>query len=412
MKRRPNTPTILDWEELENAPNTHGAFSFLRSQNTIINIEEHRQRDNALLENGLAPPDKTYTVDKTTTVDGIPAFPKTSQQRPYRIHRCYKAQDAHSNGENQLYAALWHAGALDGPDAKRITIGWDRMARSAGMSDKAAKRNLTQLIEKLAVDLIAGEDSFSRTGRTYRIHSFKAILEKRNAAGLLFVTKDKGVRFVSEPKGLNLDAKGSKDPSEDITSTVDKASTVDKPTTVTVDKTPPDTVDKTSTPLGSSLVIKNKKTTTTDENLSSIVAALSAYTVADQQAAERIVSGSRTACGDASLEEIAAVIHLKAPTIIRNRAIHNPLGLLMRAVPLCFEESGIRQLRAYWSAEKERLAIAQRERDHQRQEMAEWVKRECLKLEQTLVEPSATESQKTRATRELEQLRSFDKAAK
>ena len=372
MKRRLNTPTILDWEELENAPNTHGAFSFLRSQTAVINIEEHRQQDSALSEDGLAPPNKTYTVDKTTTVSGTPAIRKRSQQRPYKVHRCYKAQDAHSNGENQLYAALWHAGALDGPDAKRITIGWDRMARSAGMSDKAAKRNLTQLIEKLAVDLIAAEDSFSRTGRTYRIHSFKAILEKRNAAGLLFVTKDKGVRFVSEPKEPSLNAKGLKDPSEGITSTVDKASTVDKTTTVTVDKTLPATVDKTSTPLGTSLVIKNKKTTTTSENLSSIVAALSAYTVADHQAAERIVSGSRAACVNASLEEVAAVIHLKAPTIIRNRAIHNPLGLLMRAVPLCFEESGIRQLRAYWSAEKERLEIAQSEREHQRREMSEW----------------------------------------
>lgn len=174
------------------------------------------------------------------------------------------------------------------------------------------------------------------------------------------------------------------------------------------DKTSPATVDKTSPPLGSSLVIKNRKTTTTSaEDLSEIIAALSAYTVADQNAAQRIVNGSRAACPDASLEEVVAVIHLKAPTIIRNRAIHNPLGLLMQAVPLCFEASGVQQLRAYWSAEKERLASAQRERERQRQEMADWLGRQCVKLEQTLADPSATEAQKTRAKRELEQLSSF-----
>lgn len=67
------------------------------------------------------------------------------------------------------------------------------------MSDKAAKRNLTYLIEKLAVEVISPENSATRTGRTYRIYSYAAILKRRKNAAMLYVVRDKGVRFRREP---------------------------------------------------------------------------------------------------------------------------------------------------------------------------------------------------------------------
>ncbi len=42
MKRQPRSKEVLDWEELEQAPNTRGAFSFLRVTGPVINIAEHR----------------------------------------------------------------------------------------------------------------------------------------------------------------------------------------------------------------------------------------------------------------------------------------------------------------------------------------------------------------------------------
>lgn len=382
-----------------------------------INIEEHRPRDFPGLDGELATRDKTSTGNITSPV-AAPSAPTVVQRptekataRPYKIHRCYKAQDGHSPGENQLYGVLWHLGVLDGPDTKRITMGHIRLAQAANLSDKAVKRCLAQLVDKLAIEVIADEISASRTGHTYRIHSFKSILDRRNASGLQFVVRDKGVRFVPDPKTGSCDSgEAQMSTAPDLTSAVDITSgsqRIKRPR-LPSDIASPDTGDKTSPPLRSSLVIKKRKTTTT-EDLSPIIAALSAYTVADHRAAERIVSGSRTACVDASLEEIAAVIHLKVPTIVRNRAIQNPLGLLMRAVPLCFKESGVTELRAFWSAEKEREAVAQRERERQRQDTADWIARQRLKLEQTLADPSATEAQKTRAARELEPLRAFGK---
>ncbi len=41
MKKQRESTEILDWEELEKAPNTHGSFSFLRPQ--LVTRQEHRQ---------------------------------------------------------------------------------------------------------------------------------------------------------------------------------------------------------------------------------------------------------------------------------------------------------------------------------------------------------------------------------
>ncbi len=75
-----------------------------------------------------------------------------------------------------------------------------------------------------------------------------------------------------------------------------------------------------------------------------IVEALSLYAVADEDVAKRIVRGTRSHCADASVSEIVAVIHLKAPEIVRSRSVRNPLGLLTHAIPLCFEGSGMIRL--------------------------------------------------------------------
>ncbi len=68
-KQRDRTKRILDWEELEKAPNTHGAFSFLKSAAEIVSIRKNdvppevidRQRD-------TPSRDKTTTVVAPTTV--------------------------------------------------------------------------------------------------------------------------------------------------------------------------------------------------------------------------------------------------------------------------------------------------------------------------------------------------------
>jgi len=113
---------ILDWEELADAPNTRGAFSFLRPQGSVIDIEQHRSQERR----------------PQSVTDDLPSIENRSaklatKSRPYRVHRCYRAQDGHSNGENQLYLALWQAGLIETTETKRVTMGWDRMASARAL---------------------------------------------------------------------------------------------------------------------------------------------------------------------------------------------------------------------------------------------------------------------------------------
>ena len=117
-------------------------------------------------------------------------------------------------------------------------LGGFQWAARLAMSDKAAKRNLGYLREKLAVDVLRTGDAATRTATTYRVYSFKAILERRRAAGLQFVVKDKGVRFVPCPPGLSLSS------TKDDESPNDKTAIVDITSIGATDKTSIDPMDK------------------------------------------------------------------------------------------------------------------------------------------------------------------------
>ncbi len=397
MRRRPRTDEVLDWEELERAPNTDGAFSFLRPLGVVVDIQDHRPPS-------PAPPIGPLHI--TSTVDVMPRGGRSRATRPYKVHRCSLVQDAHSQGENQLYDALWRLGSPDGTETKRITIGWIPMGRRAGMSDKAAKRNLGYLREKLAVDVLRTGDAATRTATTYRVYSFKAILERRRAAGLQCVVKDKGVRFVPCPPRLTLSPTKDDGLPNDKTSIVDITSIVSTDITSIDprDKTSPETGDKTSIPLDKLFSKKESKTTTTVEELSRVVAALSSYTPADEKAALKMMSESRIVCPVASAAEIVFAIHAKAPDIVRNRSVRNPLGLLISAVPLLFQGEGLRQLRKGLAAEQARTFQAEQERARRTEDEAAWLRRQISRWAEILASPASTEPQKAAAYRELTEL--------
>ncbi|MBB5063923.1 hypothetical protein [Granulicella mallensis] len=163
-----------------------------------------------------------------------------------------------------------------------------------------------------------------------------------------------------------------------------------------------------STPLRRSLTSKKRRTTTTGMNFAPIVEALSAYVTADQNAAKQIADRSIAACENADVEEIVSVIHEKAPSIMRDRSIKNPLGLLIHAVPKCFEGTGILQLRRHWAAEKERDASQEMERERQHREFIDLVRRERCQCEVTLADPASTQKQKASAEKQLSELMRYE----
>jgi hypothetical protein len=130
--------------------------------------------------------------------------PTSERSAPYaRIYRATRVQDGHSYAEQAIYEAMWSTVPSlldDGTDEYRVVqIGYDRLARLAQMSWVSVKANLRSLEKKLALEVIATENSASREGKTYKIYSNAVILERLRNAGLEWVRKTRGVKLISAP---------------------------------------------------------------------------------------------------------------------------------------------------------------------------------------------------------------------
>jgi hypothetical protein len=381
-KQRERVKKILDWEELENAPNTHGAFSFLRSAAEIVSIRKN-DVPCELVERGrdASFSDKTTTVVAPATV--VDQATKKSRSRPYKVHRCTLVQHGQSLGETTLYQALWAHGKTETPETRTITAGWRTMKRLCGMTDKNCKRNTALLVEKLALEEIGQEDVHLRTGRTYRVYSFTKTLERRKAVGMEWAIWDRGRRFVQRD-GSPLETRSCL---ADKTTTVVaptpvKIDTVDKTTPGTVVNITPGTVVKTTPVLGSTLGMENSNQSSSTNEVASILEALGKEVyVADEQAALKLLDSCRSVCPDADTGEIAGIIREKGAVMQSRRDVRNPLGFLLTSVVSVFQGDGIKSYRRH---QAEAIALAERrnqEEVRKQKQMYEWLLLERDRLE-------------------------------
>jgi hypothetical protein len=140
-------------------------------------------------------------TDSIPPTDTAAARSKYSRPKP-RLARV--AQDGHSHAEQSVYAALWDGGSPDADGNRTITIGLGRLSRVARLSENNCRLNARSLVRKLAIEEIGEENSRACIGKTYRVFSYSAILQRRKAAGLEWVLRTKGVAFVT-PDGNPID---------------------------------------------------------------------------------------------------------------------------------------------------------------------------------------------------------------
>jgi hypothetical protein len=121
--------------------------------------------------------------------------------RDYPIREARLAQDAHTRGEQAVYAALWKVSE----EGKRlVSIGLTTLARRAGMSRSTCQANLATLEAKLSIEI--HEPRAKGGSRSYRVLSYEEILRRRRAAGLThFQRVTSSVRLLSAV-GRDLDA--------------------------------------------------------------------------------------------------------------------------------------------------------------------------------------------------------------
>jgi hypothetical protein len=252
--------------------------------------------------------------------------------RRQKVRRAIVAQDGHSSGEQLLYQCLWNAATIETADSRLLSIGYNGMSSLCKLDRSNCKKNIQSLAEKLAVQVTETYQSASSTGTTYRIFSYKEILRRREAAGLTWVIRTSGVRFVNpSPPGGDLTSPPIGNLPIEPVGNLPAAPKGELPTD-RIGKTPTHPVCETPTPLG---IDRNLQENTS--SLEPIYEALAQYGSVDEDALIRLKKSCRQHAPDCTQEEIIHFIHQKG-SLVRGRdtRIHSPIGFLLTAVPKCF----------------------------------------------------------------------------
>jgi hypothetical protein len=137
----------------------------------------------------------------------VPAPAVQEAPRPVRRGRIRKAmvmEDGHSLAEQAVYEALWAAAVptlkTGGPSSedRSVRIGYHRLAQMTRLSWVSVKSNLRSLEKKLAIEVTGSENSATREGKSYRIYSPAATLERRKKAGFEWVRRSRGVELLKK----------------------------------------------------------------------------------------------------------------------------------------------------------------------------------------------------------------------
>jgi predicted transcriptional regulator len=275
----------------------------------------------------LAPPQKE-ALWITDHGDLIPAG---------RVRRVRLAQDAVNSAEECVYDTLWNAKLIQADERESCRIvqaGYDYLVKRTRLSRKTIQRIVAKLIEKNFIAVETRADIYQRISTTYRVFSYKAVLDRNLQMGRQHVAKiGPGFAFCrpltqAEQGNLttvDMSATSNPDPNQDPD--VLDMTTVAKPTTVTVANGNPTTVVKLSPYL---LEKKNIDKTSS----SAVREALMRYGFVDDDAVNQLIRTCRDIVPSYSDAEIVEAIHQKGNLMLKRRTqVHNPMGFLLTAVP-------------------------------------------------------------------------------
>ena len=216
MPKRQPKPEPITPEEVMGSPALQGFDTFLRHRTAegpeieSRGFEEARDTPSAgqaetTGQSTVAPPDispigNTPDGEINRGVMPIGYLSTIAEIRPGpKIRRALKVQDGHSTGEQLVYQALWNAASVESPDTRLIRIGYGGLQSLCGLDKTNCKDNIQSLIRKLAVEVVSPFSVQRNQGNVYRVFSPGFILKRRKAAGMEWVIRNKGVRFVDQP---------------------------------------------------------------------------------------------------------------------------------------------------------------------------------------------------------------------
>lgn len=422
-KARKRTEDKLDWESLETAPNVEGMLSYLRTPAPIVvpfpsrtageaNSSESppsesppinsaitesrgtRQPETALRSHAHTPPPrKPLGSDSlgsgslhseslgTSAPEQLPPRMTPTTDVPglgkRRYHRCVFVQEAHTPGEQAVLTGLYRLGKNPRfgqvlPDGSfRVSVSLVELGRQIAMHETNVRVNIRNLTEKLAIEQVRPEDKKQQSAREYRVYTFKQILERRREAGLEWVVKGRGVRFVSQDEAVKAL------PSDSLPSDYLFANE-------SLPSEAPGGVGSESLELlgsetlgpiyiGKELGISSRKNTSSTNRVDArLVSLIRSYgLIPDDQLLQRM----NDACNmiaeqgtgiQATADEVLYFTNQKLRAIQRMSNVRNPLALLATIVPKCFEGESFQ---AYREGEQHRLEAEQAATEAQQREL-------------------------------------------
>lgn len=152
----------------------------------MLEAAEIVERRNMAAALSVVPPP---TVASPPTVVPPPTVNSPAKRRGVTAFTARTVQDAHTRSEQQLYLALWNS-ANGNTDSRITQAGNAHLMTATGLSVNQLRRNLASLVAKLAIECMHGGDY--TTARTWRVHSYRSILERRRAACLTWVLRHRG----------------------------------------------------------------------------------------------------------------------------------------------------------------------------------------------------------------------------
>lgn len=322
----------IDLAEMEQDPGFRGMLSFLEVSAP--------GRAEAQIPQGDSPTDLQKTAPDLfpgtgrrpmgQLPTGIPYMDVEGRgRRPLRY--CQTVQDGHTSSEHLVYQALWnHAlqhGRAETSGSIAIDIGLSQLCALLATDHKNVKRLLGSLQTKLALEIVRQPDYRLAVPTRYRVFSPDQILERRRAAGLVWVIRTRAIRFVDLETVQRLMAG---EPVGESPMGLHAAPTGE-------------------TPMGQPPV--------------SLVSALNQWITIEDESVRQIWDACRRGSPECSEEEVLWFCRSKEP-LIRSGAIDNPAGLLIRSVPPLFENGGGPAVLDY---RKEQARSQERDRKRQRQ---------------------------------------------
>ena len=274
--------------------------------------------------------------------------------RRQKIRRAVVAQDGHSSGEQLLYQSLWNAARPESGslDRRIIVAGYQGMSALCKLDKKNCKKNAKGLIDKLALEVAETYCSDERIGTTYRIFSYKEILRRREEAGMVWVVRTSGVRFVPLNDNDRQIGQGATHPVGDPPKTKWSLRTavgnlpsgfdnspmppVGNSSMASGGDSPRHAVGETPTLLGNN---RNRYQETSSEFPRQLGPKLRALLPSfDDDAARQLWSRCFQTAPDCTEDDIEYCFQIKAHQLLRGRKkIDNPVGIMIWSVPKTFE---------------------------------------------------------------------------